>query len=286
MSVNPEIKRYLDQHGPTYTADAMRQGLLDAGYSAVDVDAALNEWQASAAGQASGATKGRRFWLWVLGLHVAALAIIGLWAVAIGSFGANVGLLAILAVVLLIGAGISGLLSGGVVRGRGLTIALVVPAISALLIGGSCLALAGSYLLRAPPRTGVLELHIDDPLSFDGSGTAMCQDFGGTGGYSVWADDVGTLNGSIVSASLSGVPGAAASSQPGGESSLSINLTPKSGTERPLGYSPIFSTRLELHASSDGRSGTLKFEGLEPGVGEEPRPSAEPISGTVTWTCT
>lgn len=284
--MNPEVKRYLDEHGATYTEEALRRGLLDAGYDPAEVDAALNEWQALAAEPAPGATKGRRFWLWVLGLHVAALAIIGAWAVAIGSFAANVGLLGILAVVLLIGVGISGLLSGGVVRGRGLTIALVVPAISALLIGGSCLALAGSYLLRAPPRTGLMELRIDDPLSFDGSGTAMCQDFGGTGGFSVWADAVVTLNGSIVSVYLSGVPGAAASSQDLGESSLSINLTPKSGTERPLSYSTIFSTRLELDASSDGRSGTLTFEGLEPGVGEEPRPPEEPISGTVAWTCT
>jgi hypothetical protein len=284
--VNPEIKSYLDEHGATYTEEALRRGLLDAGYDPAEVDAALKEWQASAAGPASVATKGRRFWLWVLGLHVAALAIIGVWAVAIGSFAANVGLLGILAVVLVIGVGISGLLSGGVREGRGLAIALVVPAVSALLIGGSCLALAGSYLLQAPPRTGVMQVHIDDALNFDGSGTAMCQYFGGTGGFSVWADAVVTLNGSYVSASLSGVPGAAASSQRAGESSLYINLIPKSGTERPLSYSTIFSTQLELDASSDGRSGTLKFEGLEPDVGEEPRPSEEPISGTVTWTCT
>ena len=280
--MDPRIDDYIRENDAQYTRAAIREQLIAAGHDPGAVEEALERLMA---GPAPVATKGRRFWLWVLGLHVAPLAIIGLWALAIGSLAANLGLLAILAVVLLIGVGISGLVSGGAREGRGLAIALVLPAVSALLIGGSCLALTGSYLLREPPRTGVLKVHIDDPLSFDGSGTAMCQNFGGANGFTVWATGVGTLSGRIVGVSLSGVPGAVASSQAAGASSLSVDLTPNSGTERPTSYSTIFSTRIELEASRDGRSGTMRFEGLEPGVGEEPRPSAEPISGTITWTC-
>jgi hypothetical protein len=48
----------------------------------------------------------------------------------------------VLAVVLLIGLGISGLIGRGLL-GRGMGVALVIPVISALLVGGSCMAMAG-----------------------------------------------------------------------------------------------------------------------------------------------
>jgi hypothetical protein len=277
--VNPEIKRYLDEHGATYTAEALRKGLLDAGYDPAEVDLSLQAWLARPSRPVSVANRGGRFWGWALGLHVAVLAVIGLLSLAIGSFAANWGLLVVLAVVLLIGLGISGLVAREVMQGSGMMVALVVPAISALLIGGSCLAIGGYYLLRAPPRTGVMEVHIDDPFSFDGSGTATCQDFGNTSGFFVSAAGFPALDGSFLEVSVgasSGVP------------DLSITLTTKSETLRPVGYSTIFSTQLELDASPNGLSGTLRFEGLEPGVGEQPPgsdPTREPISGIISWTC-
>lgn len=288
--MKPELEAYLREHGATYAPQALRARLIAAGYDPVEVDAALREWQAGTTAPASAVPDRRRFWRWALALHAAVLAVIGVLSLAIDTFATNWGLLVVLAVVLLIGAGISGLIGRGATQGSSLAFALLVPAISALLIGGSCLALGGYYLLRAPPRTGIMEIHIEDPLSFDGSGTANCQDFGGTGGFSVWSDGLGTLDGSILSVSLgtspSSISGAAAPSQ---GADLSITLIPKSGTERPVYYSTIFSTRLELDASPDGRSGTLGFEGLEPGVGEQPAgvdPTGDPISGIISWSCT
>jgi hypothetical protein len=289
--MDPEIKQYLDEHGATYTRDALRRSLVDAGHDPAAVDAALHEWEARATNPAS-ATDRRRFWRWAFGLHAAVLVLIAIASLVIGSFATGSwGLLIVLAVALLIGFGISGLIGRGAVQGRGLTAALVLPAISALLIGGSCLALGGSYLLRAPPRTGVMELTIDPPLSFEGSGVAYCDNFGGTSSFVVWADDLGELDGSIVSVTLDSSTKAAAT---GAEyRNLSITLYP-AGKEPPasyvpVAYSPIFSTRIELDASSDGRSGTLRFEGLEPSILDKPPgqvPGLEPISGTVTWACT
>lgn len=289
--MKPELEAYLREHGATYALQALRAQLIAAGYDPVEVDAALREWQARATAPASAVTDRRRFWRWALGLHAAVLAVIGILSLAIGSFATNWGLLVVLAVVLLIGAGISGLIGRGATQGSSLAFALLVPAISALLIGGSCLALGGYYLLRAPPRTGIMEIHVEDPLSFDGSGTANCQDFGGTGGFVVWADDLGTVDGSTVGASIDGsplgVPGGVAPSRGHAVASLSITLSPKSG-EQPIYYSNIFSTLVDLDASSDGRSGTLRFEGLEQSVGDAPpgaNPDLEPISGTISWTC-
>jgi hypothetical protein len=234
----------------------------------------------------------RRFWRWAFGLHAAVLVLIAIASLLIGSFAAGSwGLLIVLAVVLLIGLAVSGLVGRGVVQGSGLAAALVVPAISALLIGGSCLAVGGSYLLRAPPRTGVIELKIDPPLSFAGSGAAYCDNFGGTGGFAVWADNLGTLGDSIVSVTLDSGTAPAPPTGPA-RPGLSITLYP-SGNEppasyKPVAYSPIFSTRIELDASPDGRSGTLSFEGLEPFLLDRPQGNTglEPISGTVSWTCT
>jgi hypothetical protein len=291
--MNPAIKQYLDEHGATYTSDALRRGLLDAGYDPAEVNAALHDWQSQPVDAAPPVGDRRQFWRWAFGLHAAVLVLIAVASLVIGSFAAGSwGLLIVLAVVLLIGLGISGLVGRGLVRGSGLVAALSVPAASALLIGGSCLALGGSYLLRAPPRTGVMELKIDPPLSFEGSGVARCDNFGGVGAFSVWADNLGTLDGSIVSVTLeSGVaPDPTSPKGPG----LSITLYPPSGAKPPpsyipVGYAPIFSTVINIDASADGRSGTLRFEGLEPSAFDQPPgqvPGLEPISGTVTWNCT
>jgi hypothetical protein len=247
---------------------------------------------AQAVDPASAVTERRRFWRWAFGLHGAVLVVIGILSLVIGSFAAGSwGLLIILAVALLIGLGISGLVGRGVVQGSGLIVALVLPAISALLIGGSCLALGGSYLLRAPPRTGVMELHIEPPLRFDGSGVAHCQESGGTSGFLVWTEELGTLDGKVVNVSFDASTAGVAQGQGAVVMNLSINLNPPTDNEPPVAYSaysPTSSNRFELDASPDGRSGTLRFEGLEPALLDRPPGEVsglEPISGTITWTC-
>lgn len=288
--MRPEIQRYLDENAATYTPEALRRALLDAGHDAAEVDGALREWEARATDPASAVTDRRQFWRWAFGLHAAVLVVIGILSLVTGSFATGSwGLLIILAVVLLIGLRISGVVGRGVLRGSGLSAALVVPAISALLIGGSCLAVGGSYLLRAPPRTGLMELQIDPPLSFEGSGVAHCDSFGDTSGFLVWTEELGTLDGRVVSVSLDASTQEVAQGQGPEVTGLSISLNPPTEAEPAVGYSIIFSTRVELDASPDGLSGTVRFEALEPQVGEEPPgevPGLEPISGTISWRCT
>ena len=292
-----EIQRYLEEHGAQYTPEALRRGLLDAGYDPVEVDTALGEWQSRTSEPASAENERRRFWWLALGLHAAVLVLIGILSFAIGSFAVG-GWMAILilAIVLLIGLGISGAVGRGVLRGRGLPIALLVPAISALLIGGSCLALGGSFLLQQPPpppRTGVMEIQIEPPLSFDGSGAATCQGHGTATGFSVFAEVRDTLDGRRLSVSIdvfdtrSDVTRAAP--PPGAEMvSLNISLIQQSEADRPVFYTNMFNSRVEVDATSGGLSGTLLFEALEPATGEGPPgdiTGLEPISGTISWSC-
>jgi hypothetical protein len=134
-----------------------------------------------------------------------------------------------------------------------------------------------------------MELQIDPPLSFEGSGVAHCDNFGGTSGFLVWTEELGTLDGRVVSVSLDASTQGVAQGQGPEVTGLSISLNPQTETEPAVGYSIIFSTRVELDASPDGLSGTLRFEALEPQVGEEPpgdAPGLDPISGTISWRCT
>jgi hypothetical protein len=143
--MKPEIERYLRENGDRYTTEALRRQLLDAGHSPVDVDNALREWEASRVTGRSPDAERRRYTLWAVGLHVVALALIAVWLIPTGAyaFGAAWTILIILFVVLLIGLGISYAIGRGLLPGSSLPVALIAPAVSALLIGGTCFGILG-----------------------------------------------------------------------------------------------------------------------------------------------
>jgi hypothetical protein len=146
--MKPEIEDYLRKHGGKYTTKALRKQLLFAGHDAAEVDAALAETEATRAPQFEETRQlRRRFWLVAIGLHLIALvAATAWWALWINS--AYAGFVPfILGFFLIIGLLISGLIGRGLL-GRGVAVALVVPLISAALLGGTCMAMAG-------PRVGI-----------------------------------------------------------------------------------------------------------------------------------
>lgn len=282
--MNPEIDRYLDEHGATYTREALRKGLLEAGHDPVAIDAAIHEWQARRTG-GSGSDDRRTFRRWAILLHLGALvATLAGLVLLKGADAAGTILLgvAVLAVAMLIGWAISSMI-GRALLGSGTTIALIVPAISALALGGTCFALLNSTI-SAPPRDGTIDLEILAPLTFDGSGAADC--YLGEGNVQVRSQDLGTLDGRPVFAYITwyseGDPG-----KPGpvGGTQISISLGPNSDTDRSQSWSMSPDTQLVVQASADGRIGTAEFEELAPedeNLGDE---VPEPISGSVTWTC-
>jgi hypothetical protein len=291
--MKPEIQSYLEEHGARYTPEALRQALLDGGFEPAEVEAALREWDARAVQAGVRTDDRRRLWVFTVGVHVAVLLAIGALSLAIGSWAELGGLaIGILAVVLAVGVGLSGAVGRAALRRNTLMIAMVVPVVSALLIGGSCLAFGGSVLFQRPlppPTFGTLELRIQPPIDFQGSGVAMCQIYRDRLGFSASAEDVGVLHGGRVSVSIDASgPSDGASPPPSAqwqEYSLLINSVPLEEGAEPLEYTTTPDSRVELRAAPDGRSGTLDFRGLQPLRGGAPAPGFEPISGTITWRC-
>jgi hypothetical protein len=147
--MKPEIERYLREYGDRYTTEALRRQLLDAGHGPVDVDNALREWEARKVTGRSPEAERRRYMWWAVGLHVLALVLIAIWLIPTGAyaFGAAWTILIILAVLLLIGWGISSAIGRAMLPASGLVVALIVPAASALLIGGTCLGILGGLVV-------------------------------------------------------------------------------------------------------------------------------------------
>jgi len=284
--MRPEIEDYLRRNGATYTTDALRRQLIQAGYESGEVDAALQETEAARAPQWAETRASRsRFWRSAIGLHLAVLVLVTIWVLTRNYTYAPFAVV-ILALMLIAGLGISGLLGRALMPRAGLMAALIVPAISALGLGGICLATISGTPISIPPRPGAMDLQIEPPLSFEGSATAQC--FLQEGGFSVYAPDLGDLDTRYVSAQISslGDPRAKASPTDSFRAvSVSISLLPRSGTAGETYYGSPGDIPLQLDSISDGRSGTLRFEGLTGQLIEHPESSLEPISGTLTWTC-
>ena len=141
-----EIRTYLEKHGERYTPEALRARLIEAGHDAREVDDALAEWRAAPASSKPDPGQRRTFRWWAFGLHVGALVLVALTILPRSQSLDYIGVgfyLFVLAVVLLLGWGLSAAIGGWILRRSSLATALIAPAISALLIGGSCLAITG-----------------------------------------------------------------------------------------------------------------------------------------------
>jgi hypothetical protein len=289
--MDPGIRRFLDEHGATYTPEALRRGLLDAGYDAVTVSAALKEWQVEQAAKRPDRGDQRTFSRWAVRLHLAAL--VATFVVLLVLKGTpNLGLIVLAAVVLgvtlIIGWAVSSFFGRMLLPRSGVGVALILPAVSALALGGTCFALINASV-GEPPRAGTVHLTILAPLAFEGSGAADCYFGGGKIGVEVNSRELGTHDGKAVTVYLSwyGTPDPALPTH-ASDANVSVLLEPPPADGKlPVSYATIFSTRITVDAAPDALSGTMEFEGLVPEpTGPSPAESAaEPISGSVTWAC-
>jgi hypothetical protein len=146
--MRPEIEAYLQKNGSKYTTKSLRLQLHRAGYDAAEVDAALQETEASRAPQfAQTRALQSQFWRSAFLVNVATLALVVVWAVIRGN-GSLAGLVTVvLGLFLLIGLGLSGLIGRAFLE-RGMGVALIAPIIVAVVLGGICAAtMSGPVIL-------------------------------------------------------------------------------------------------------------------------------------------
>lgn len=298
--MDQRIADYISANRRRYTREAIRQHLIDEGYDAAAVDATWAVLDTPDPDTTAGEGFWRSFWLILVGVNLAVFLLVlvstGL-LVSLAGGGASF-VVVIFAVALAIGA----LIAFGIVaatrpahlgRTTALAIGVIIPLAFALLIGGACYTLIAAVGPPPPPPTsGVMELHIDPPIAFDGSGEALCQGSGGSGGFNVYSMHLGEIDDRPVSVSVD-----AYAQTPGGTliPNLFISIVPVSGQEQPAGgFGGMPGSQLDMDATPDGLSGTLQFDGLMGQLmegnegGEAPAPApvdTGPISGTVRWSC-
>ena len=272
--MRPEIDAYLRENGAKYTTKALRQQLLRAGYEEAEIDAALQETAAARAPQFAATKAARsRFWLLVWGMNIAGLVVATIWAFQSASAAYAGAVPIVLGFFLLIGLAISGLI-GANMLGRGVAVALIAPVVFTLLLTGTCMAMFG------PPsglssRSGTVELTIDAPLAFSGSGTADCEVYPTF--VNVFANDVGPIGDRVVNLTI----GTGQVDAPQGQALLGIDIVNQSTGEG----SSYAQAAFPMNGTANGVSGTVTFEGLRKLASESPIVDPDLISGTVSWTC-
>lgn len=282
------LVRYIRDNRRRYTRSAIIERLTQAGYDPGEIEAA---W-ATLADRDDEATIGDRFWvgfwIYLIGANLAAILLVGVLTGVIGQLAEGGGaLLTTLAVALAIGA----LIAWAIValtrptqlgRGAAIAIGAVVPLFFTFLIAGACYGLVGT--VAPPPATGTMELRLTEGLAFEGSGSATCYQQASAGTFSTFSENLGSIDGRQVSASVDRFTDPTGQAQ----TSVVINVFPTSGEGIPASYTNGPGAELEVNAAPDALSGTASFSRLTSQVAEAPnapRPDSEPISGTITWTC-
>jgi len=294
--MDPRIADFIRDNRQRYTREAIRQQLIEAGHDPVEIEATWAALDAPDPDATAGEGFWGRFWLFLAGLNIGVFLLVFLLT---GMWNSSV-LAVVFAIALIIGA----LMAWGTVAATGpaklgrttaLVIGGVIPLVFALLIGGSCYALAGAIPPPPPPAaSGVMELHIDPPLSFDGSGRATCQPYSGGDGFSIFGESLGLVDGRMLTASFESFGtavepegGPAPAPAPGSNANVNlyVSLHPTAEVDPPRDWFIIPESQVEIDAASDVFSGTVIFDGLgtppDAGAGDP----GDLISGTLSWTC-
>jgi hypothetical protein len=296
MGPDRRIADFISANRGKYTREAITQQLLDAGYEQGSIDATWAVLDAPDPDDVVGEGFWRRFWIYLIGLNVAALLIVGIATQLIPN---AIGIAAILGIALAIGAAIAlGIVA--VTRptrlGRGAAIAIggIIPFIFTFLIAGSCYALMSAIgPPQPPPESGTITLQIDPPMALETSGAAFCQlPPQGESYYNVYNEPPMSSSEGPVRVFVG-----AFAETPGGEPIPSVSISigdPEQGPEGFVEYQPAgpdASTGIELEPGSTATSGSVTFEGFLPveAFDEQGQPidrfDADPISGTISWSC-
>jgi hypothetical protein len=281
------IADYISANRHRYTREAIRQQLIAAGFEPAEIDATWAALETPDADDVVGEKFWSQFLLIVVGINVVIFLGVALLTGLLPAIGGGGFVIAVIfAILLIIGAlvawaAVAATRPAQLSRGMAMTVGIAIPLVFALLVGGACYALLGTFGVPPPPAvSGTLELVIESP-EFRGQGEAMCQpDTAEGGGFNVWGPDLGRLDGRMVHASIYASPTADGWREP------MVAITAYSETAPATNWdSGVGRSRVEMDAAPDGLSGTVTFDSLQ-AMQEDPNAEeAEPISGTLTWEC-
>ena len=294
MGPDPRIADFINANRSRLTREAITQQLLEAGYAREAIDATWTVLDTPDADDEVGHSFWGRFWIYLIGINVAAFLLVGLVTRMIPN---AVFLAVILGIALAIGAFITlGVISlihpERLGRGAALAIGAVVPLLFAFLIAGACYALVGSMGPLPPPAlSGTLTLEIDPPLALEASGSVSCQQPPeGQTYYNIYTQSPMSSSRGPISVYINAFP-----EREGGQPVPMVGITIgnpeqlEGFVDYQAGSSP--SAGIEVEPGSTPTFGSLTFEGFLPTemVDEQGQPidrfDADPISGTMSWTC-
>ena len=140
------MDEYIRTNRGTYTDEAIREQLLAAGNDQAQVDAALVESvRAPADARPESASKpGPHYWRWALGMQAITLIAVTVLVARPGPRPSAWLVFPVLGIVLLVRMFITGNIGRALLPHTGLVVALLLPLISAVLLGGWCLKLMGT----------------------------------------------------------------------------------------------------------------------------------------------
>ena len=293
MGPDPRIADFIGANRARLTREAITQQLREAGYAQEAIDATWGVLDTPDADDEVGEGFWGRFWMYLIGLNVAAFLLVGLLTRMIPNS-------TVLAVVLAVALAIGAFVTLGVIslirptrlgRGAALAIGAIVPLFVTFLIAGACYALVGSMgPLPPPPQSGTLTVQIDPPLELEATGSASCQlPPEGESYYNVYLVSPISSSQGPVSVYIN-----AFADRPGGEPAPLVNISIGNPEqfEDFADYQPgPGGGGIEVDPASSPTRGSLTFEGLVPSeaIDEMGQPmdrsDADPISGTVQWNC-
>ena len=288
--MDPRIADFIARNHGKYTREAIRQQLIEAGHDPADIDATWAALFTPDPDETSVAGEGfwPRFFLFLVGLNVAVFLFVALSTGMLENLAGGGGaLMGIFAVAL----GIGALIAWGIVAAVGpaklgrttaIVIGGLIPLVFALLVGGSCFALASAIGPPPPPPVnGELELEIEAPFTLQATGAATCLPSRNDTGFSVYANSVGRFEGRELYVSVDSYDAA-----PGERATnVTISAMPTTEADPPIEWFSTSDTTLNVDAAADGSSGEIRFESLGGGELAEGGSESEPLDGAIRWTC-
>jgi hypothetical protein len=296
MGPDPRIADYIRQHKDRYTRQAIREQLIEAGHEPEAIDRTWAVLDMPDPDDVIGRRFWSRFWMVLIGINVAVFLLVALASGMLMNLSGYSGMLVILAIVLtifaLIAWGVVGLTGPSRMRRvPALIVGVTIPLFFALLVGGTCYALIGAVGPPPPPPIpGTVTIHIEPPLPVDATTRATCEVSDAGHFYNVFTDvpvdtDAGQLtvsvNGQGDASSLTDTPFVSISFNQGKGQGGFVEYQPGGGENAGI----------EAAAISNATNGSLAFENFLPieAFDEQGNPidrfDADPISGTISWSC-